>query len=529
VSTVGANLRRSIGNPQAWSDKVVAVYEMKGAGPLPDRKRFEELAFFYTVVLELGKGSMRLREHRVLDRRVFVYYDAQAVDVALEDAHDAQLRVSRHWEKVPWSLSVGIATGVCLAFQGPNGLDEFAGAVIDHAAMLADIAQGEEVLVEAAAAGRDRAERELPASFGKMRQAKRIPFKFQEFFWSGEPTGSKAGPETRSGTLVRWDEGHGRGLVVTEDGDRFYADRRHLAVGSSPEEGARVFFVDEDPIGSPEGNRLAAAAVVVGDRIDGRVTMVDLSQGYAFVEVRDAASFSQHLITARSTNLEDLSVDSTVEFFVDENARGATAAAIRIVDRSGGTLSGNNPPIAARFIAALTSHLRRQGASGAAAAVLRQASLDWVPANASPGQQHAEALALARFAVDNWARRGVRDIGEGTLALGLLQDTAHSFSPHILERDVAAIRKQLKARPDYAGGGANPVTPQAVAAVLTEVQLGLRELGTLEGEELSPTAVAAVAKATEHFGYALSHAFRGGIVTSLPPEAIEALTALHNA
>lgn len=533
MSTVGATLQRALQDPNARRNRIVAVYEMKTiGGDLSELRWLRELAYFYDVVFGVAERSDELREPRLFGHRICVFYEFSPLRTALLDARQAHEQVSHAWEKVPWSLGTGICVGECVAFEGPNGLTELAGTPIERAFALAEDASGGEVLVDAGLV--DRLPADSSMSFGSPRRAPARDLKpgatYREFLWAGESQRKKKRPRrrTRRGTLVRWDAEQGRGLIITDDDARFYTDRRYLAVGSNPEQGLNMIFLDEDPVGDPEGNRLAAAAVILGDQLRGLVTSVDLMDGHAFVEVRDRAGFSQQLITAQGVDLESLSAGATVEFFVGENARGATADTIRALDALNPVLQGGQPAIAGIFLEALINQLRRQGASGAAGAVMRHASLDWVLPDTPPARRRKEVMALGKFAVDHWARRGVRSLGEGTLALHLLQEAEGPFNPLSAERTIGAIRKHLKARADYSASGPNPITPRSVVSVLAEIQRGLRELDRLEGDTSGPLG-SSEALATQHFGFALSRAFRGGIVTSLPPEAQEALVALRDA
>jgi hypothetical protein len=528
VSAVSDNLRRALQDPSARRDQIVAVYEMKAIREsLSESRWLAELAYFYDVVLGVADRSDQLRELRLFGHRVCVFYESSPPRAALLDAGHAHERVRSAWEKVPWSLSTSICVGECVAFEGPNGQTE-----IERAFALAEEASAGEVLVDAELVERLPADSSM--SFGNAYRARARDLQpgltYQELLWSGEsrPKQKRPSRRTRRGTLVRWDAEQGRGLIITDDDARFYTDRRYLAVGSNPEQGLSMIFLDEDPVGDREGNRLAAAAVVLGDRLRGLVTSVDLGDGHAFVEVRDRAGFSQQLITARDVDLEALNVGATVEFFVDENARGATATAVQVLDAPSLVLGSGQPAIARIFLEALINQLRRQGASGAAATVMRHASLDWVPPDTPLAQRRKEAMALGKFAVDHWARRGVRSLDEGTLALGLLQEADGPFDPFSAERAISAIRKHLKARADYSSAGPNPITPQSVVGVLDEIQRGLRELGRSE-EDISDPLGSSEALATQHFGFALFRAFRRGIVTSLPPETQEVLDALRDA
>jgi hypothetical protein len=533
MSTVSDTLRRALQDPNARRSQIVAVHEMKVTrGSLSESRWLGELAYFYDVVLGVADRSDELRELRLFGHRVCVFYECFPPHTALLDARQAHERMSHAWEKVPWSLSTGICVGECVAFEGPNGLTELVGGPIERAFALAEEASTGEVLVDAGLV--DRLSADSSMSFGSPRRARARELNpglaYRELLWAGESQHKKKRPprRTRRGTLVRWDAEQGRGLIITDDDERFYTDRRYLAVGSTPEQGLSVLFLDEDPVGDPEGNRLAAAAVVLGDQLRGLVTSVDLIGGHAFIEVRDRAGFSQQLLTAQDVDLKSLSVEATVEFFVGENARGATAGAVRVLNALSPVLQGGQPAIAGIFLEALIGQLRRQGASGAATAVIRHSSLDWVPPDTHATQRRKEVMALGKFAVDHWARRGVRAVGEGTLALHLLQEAEVPFNPLSAEQTIGAIRGHLKARPDYSTTGPNPITPQAVVSVLAEIQFGLRELSSLDEDTSGPLS-SSEALATQHFGFALSRAFRGGIVTSLPPEAREALVALREA
>lgn len=520
MTHVGAGLRAVAGS-STRRQRTIAFYEMQEVSATSEVKQLEELAFFYESVLDIAEQSIELSDIRLLGRCLFLAYEGFAATAVL-DAERVQTRLESGWEKVPWCLGVGVAAGDCVAFEGPGGHSELAGVALDRASALARLASGGAVLVaeDLAVVLADE------VSFARPRKLGRGPSSFAYRALTSFEEGRGADAQKRSGTLVRWDGDQGRGLVITDDDERFYTDRRHLAIGSEPLEGARLLFLAEAPADGPDSNALAAAAVVLGDKLEGRVAAIDVTEGYAFIEVRDRAGFAQSLITARGVDIEALYEDAIVEFYVEENARGAVASQPRPL--SVAATLGREPAAAARFLAGLTNQLRRQGAAGAAAAALRAASLDWVPEHTPIEQQRHEARALAKFALDHWALRGVRAIGEGTLALRLLEEREMPLNPAESAQAMAAMRVILKARPDYAVAEANPITPRNVAKVLAEIELALRALADSE-ERGSPGERAAIAKAAEHLGYALAHAFRGGIVTSLPPETTEALSATHSA
>lgn len=68
------------------------------------------------------------------------------------------------------------------------------------------------------------------------------------------------------------------------------------------------------------------------------------------------------------------------------------------------------PPVALRFLDALTLQLRRQKAAGAAEAVHRAASLQFHPQNWRAEQEPPQVLAVAEFALRYWAIEGLRQL-----------------------------------------------------------------------------------------------------------------------
>jgi hypothetical protein len=184
------------------------------------------------------------------------------------------------------------------------------------------------------------------------------------------------------------------------------------------------------------------------------------------------------------------------------------------------------PPVALRFLDALTLQLRRQKAAGAAEAVHRAASLQFHPQNWRAEQEPPQVLAVAEFALRHWAIEGLRQLrGERE------HDAALQLEGYLAPRppfsaaaaaDSAALLKPLAAwlkQPDEVPGP-NPVTKNGVARVLAETAVALEHAGRTQGTDPSETASLPgdpLARSVEHSAQALAAAFRAGVVTQLPP------------
>lgn len=186
------------------------------------------------------------------------------------------------------------------------------------------------------------------------------------------------------------------------------------------------------------------------------------------------------------------------------------------------TRSKRRPPVALRFLDALTLQLRRQGAAGAADVVRTAASLQFHPENWSSEREQVRVLALAEHTLKAWALPALKALGgeyEAMIAgqlTGYLADRP-PFGPH-QAADAGSLLGQtrLSDRPP----GPNPVTPGAVTKVLGEVARSLLAVGQTAGVEAREAVSLPgdpLARSVEHAAMALAATFKAGVVTNLPP------------
>ena len=190
------------------------------------------------------------------------------------------------------------------------------------------------------------------------------------------------------------------------------------------------------------------------------------------------------------------------------------------------------PPVALRFLDALTLQLRRQGAAGAAEVVKTAASLQYHPANWTTEREQGLVLALAEHALSAWAIRGLELLGgeyEAMIAsqLGGYRTSPSPFPPE-RAADAATLLSQVHLDPDEAPGP-NPVRRGPVTRVLTEVRESLGAAGQTVG--FDPIAAASLpgdplARSVEHAAMALAAAFQAGVVIQLPPASAEVFALL---
>lgn len=180
------------------------------------------------------------------------------------------------------------------------------------------------------------------------------------------------------------------------------------------------------------------------------------------------------------------------------------------------------PPVALRFLDALTLQLRRQRASGAAEVVKTAAGLQFHPTNWTDESEYKRTLVLADHAMKAWAIPALEALGgeyETMIAAqlsGFIQGTLPSPEE---AADAGDLLSQVHLRPDD-GPGPNPITRNAVSLILREVALSLRHAGETHGVE--PVTAASLpgdplARSVEHAARALAAAFKGGVITALPP------------
>jgi hypothetical protein len=537
MSNEHPDLRRVLDAGMQGRSVVVATYVMTGVATIREtqleREWLDHLAAFQQLVTSrigsVGRDDIRTT---VAGAEVQVVYPWDAWLAALVNARTIQ-QIASSTPDLPWGVAVGLASGDALEFYGPDRCRQYAGWVVDRSAALARRAKSKQALVDAnlgdqAEMNQPPAATDLELRFGGLTRARIAgvggPISYREYLWSSGDLSAEDGSSQpiRTGFLTTWSK-PGRGLIVTDTGERFYVDNRYIAGSVRPAEGMRAFFVPREPRDPRASNPLATATVFVGAKLEGRVASVDLYNNRGYIEVNDGAGFTQQLITARNSDLNALSANTLVSFEVDENAQGAVATQIQVV---GAALPSGRPDIATRFLGAVTEHLRRAGKQGAARSVIRAASGNWFMDRISPRVQHEELVALANFAVPLWGARGLHAIKD--------DDLAEQLSPHLPiedERDTARleellgrIRTELKRR-----GSSNPaiaVRRERVIDIFTELQLGTRHLARMERATDPIEIDREAALSAQHFGFALSQAFAAGVVTSLPPESRDVLKRL---
>jgi hypothetical protein len=184
------------------------------------------------------------------------------------------------------------------------------------------------------------------------------------------------------------------------------------------------------------------------------------------------------------------------------------------------------PPVAVRFLDALTLQLRRQKAAGAAESVHRAASLQFHPTNWRAEQEPRQVLALAEFALRHWAIRGLEQLdGEQEHDAASQMVDYLAIQPPFSADDAADAAVMLgqvaeSLRDPEEVSGPNPLTKNGTARVLNEVMLALRHAGQVGKADLADASSLPgdpLARSVEHAALALAVAFRVGVITELPP------------
>lgn len=201
----------------------------------------------------------------------------------------------------------------------------------------------------------------------------------------------------------------------------------------------------------------------------------------------------------------------------------------------GRATSKRRPPVALRFLDALTLQLRRQKAAGAAEVVKNAAGLQFHPTNWSEETERRRVLALAEHALRAWAIRGLKLRG-GDYELDMANQLGNYLAdqPPFSAEDAANVAPLLREvgealRDPEEVSGPNPVTSNGVAAVLHEVTLALRHVG--ETRAASPAEAVGLpgdplARSVEHAALALAAAFKAGVITELPTASAAAFAWL---
>jgi hypothetical protein len=187
-------------------------------------------------------------------------------------------------------------------------------------------------------------------------------------------------------------------------------------------------------------------------------------------------------------------------------------------------------PVAVRFLDALTLALRRQGAAGAAEAVVTAASLQFHPDNWRTEREPAQVLALSELALRRWAISGLRALGgEHEMMIATQLDgylAQRAPFPAENAADAASLLVQVEL-PDR-GRGPNPHMPKPVSKVLAEVadSLGFAAQAGTDPADAVALPGDPLNRSVEHAAMALAAAFNAGVVTELPSASGEVFALL---
>jgi class 3 adenylate cyclase/cold shock CspA family protein len=288
----------------------------------------------------------------VEDEAVAAVNSAIRVQEALSDASDDDRPILR--------VSMGIASGEIARVDLPGTEAQDLGAVLDRSCDMAEAAAWRAILVDrptlallrnggfSSRAGETQSPRrsvdeyEGPAGHCKLPQCP-DDVEYREIFWdtqlyglsapappeienpetAASPAPDGGAPERLIGTVRRWSRERGQGLILSNQGESFYVDRRYIVSGASLEPGTRVFFVPRPSL-IPGKNRVAACVVALGSALTGKVVRVG-SRGFGFLEVIDSSGVNQRLFMLLGDSHERFAVSDPVTFIVAENDRGPIA------------------------------------------------------------------------------------------------------------------------------------------------------------------------------------------------------------
>ncbi|MFD0782656.1 adenylate/guanylate cyclase domain-containing protein [Micromonospora azadirachtae] len=215
---------------------------------------------------------------------------------------------------------VGLATGKVVEYEGPGGVVDYVGTVVDLAARLSNAASAGAIWADMATidaanlnkissrVGRvlKRGSREYVSEHEQKVDlkgfAKSIIYK--EVIWAQASKGvsnevttmmaDRAASQRRSdeptqraleGTVTSWLTAPGRGFIRTTDDGDFYVDRRFLGGGGADLAiGRTVMFVARPPT-RPDGRPVAGCTVQDGQQVTGQ--FVTLHDRYGFIKVVD--------------------------------------------------------------------------------------------------------------------------------------------------------------------------------------------------------------------------------------------------
>jgi hypothetical protein len=359
------NLTHKLTSPESKVHRVVLTLVLKDL--LPAKQKDPETSWialtgrFLDVVLEATDCEAR-ESMCCLPSGVRVVFNEDEAVAAVNAAIRIQEALSEaaEDERPAMRVSGGIASGEVTRVELPGTATQDLGVVLDRSLGMAEAAAPRAIIVDrptqallrnggfSSRAGESQTPRRSLDDYEGPTGQVRLPMypeevEYREIFWNTQlyglsapapqepenleiassPAPNGGAPERLIGSVRRWSRDRGQGLILSNQGESFYVDRRYIVGGAPLEPGARVFFVPRPSL-IPGKNRVAACVVALGSTLTGKVVRVG-SRGFGFLEVIDSSGVNQRLFMLLGDSHERFAVSDSVTFIVAENDRGPIA------------------------------------------------------------------------------------------------------------------------------------------------------------------------------------------------------------
>lgn len=344
--------------------KVILFADMVGSTDL--KLRSAEVGWLPTVgrFLDLVSEAVRYHDGVVIkylgDGALAVFGDEQAAS-----AINAAIKIQESLEADNDSnrlrncqCRIGIATGRVVEYQGPGGVVDYVGTVVDLAARLSSSASAGAIwadldTIDAANLNRiksrvgdvlRRSSRDYVSEAQKVElKGFQQPVIYKEVIWAQASKGVSNEVATRLvdraaalqrasevpqreqplvGTVTVWKEDLGHGFIRTAENGDFYIDRRFVVDRVDLVPNRSVAFLERPPM-IPGKQPVAACVVQEGQRVVGPI--VTLKDRYGFIGMRDSNNNQMNLFVYFGDQISEYNHGQTIAAMVVPGQRGGLA------------------------------------------------------------------------------------------------------------------------------------------------------------------------------------------------------------
>lgn len=336
----------------------------------PEASWLTTYAWFFDLVAEKVNDSGG-EIVKYLGDGLMAFYDLSNVANAINAAIAVQeaLKEAARERQVYVNCTVGIATGKFRSFQTENGLKDYIGSVVDKAARLGSVASPKAIFIDRSTVNSALMAR-VQSQLGRLLNLsvddyigslQKISLKgfsqfvqYHEIKWDQQlfglksqvatdaaeeeprppdprPPSSPQDNEQHTGAIERWIDDKGFGFITdTQSQESFYVNTYYFAGRGEIFINDKVFFFARDALAEGK-NRVAAAVVVVGETLVGKLVHINYEKRIAFAEVSDRNDNTMSIFAYLGDVVDDYQRGEMVEFEVGYNQRGPVVENIRKV------------------------------------------------------------------------------------------------------------------------------------------------------------------------------------------------------